>query len=135
MRLGLKLTILTFVTGVIALMAMVAFSHFQDRDAILEQNLNVLQEAAHQRADHVEAFLKNESVVTRTLAHSPLLLELLQKDNQPFEGMDDQSRSEAIKDLNSRWKSSSPVLSSCFQMAPRKRIFNLLQKSPRCHFP
>jgi len=105
MKFRTKLAFMSFLVGGIILLPTVFFLTQELEKREIHQSLSQMKVIALDQGALINNIFINESAVTKTLAHSPLLIKALLESNKTFSSLSKHSRDAKILALNKKWKS------------------------------
>ncbi|MFC1744605.1 HAMP domain-containing protein [Candidatus Riflebacteria bacterium] len=128
MKLQYKAALIIFVFGLVVLgTILIIFKYYSYQVAESESRKN-LEELAETVAGNLQTHLSEKVSVTRTLAHSPIIITTLLKNNENFAAMTEDERKAKIATLNKRWMDSRELTDPFLQEYLKNPVSDYLHR-------
>ncbi len=132
MKLQYKAAGLMIFIGVTILVILLVFYSRQNRQIVLQKELQNIKNVAVEKAHHMESHLKENAAIARTVSNAPIIRDALTKSNAEYEAFSETERIEEIDALNRHWKETKEISDSFIQkhlMNPVADFLKLQQNS------
>ncbi|MBT4290452.1 MAG: HAMP domain-containing protein, partial [Deltaproteobacteria bacterium] len=115
MKLQYKAAGLMILIGVIILLLLTVFYTVQNRQVVLQKELQNIKNISEEIARHMDSHLKANAQIASTISSAPIILGALLKSNSEFETLSETERKNEINTRNRQWKESKDISDSFIQ--------------------